>query len=607
MASCVPKYMVEKFAKDVRSGKVNVDKLMKAKNSEARRDILRLAFEDKANLINADVEKALTLKNKEAGVDRWLQKAQGLAPDGKPLKETDRSMQGKIQRAGDLLTPENEDAYLEDLVARKLGMAISPENTSKLFELSNKLEEKEVGTIPYGEAFIELNEFMKEAKIKRKLTAVESIMENTAEAISTLTRGIKTAFDVSALGRQGGAYIGTKEWRSAAKNLVSGPLGGQGYIMSEEAMRDLKIRVYSSPHAKILLKNAKHLGLTMFGDKLSDREEASGSKFNKSIPLISHSTRAYEGFLNDLRSARMETLLNEFDALGDHPLMNDAEMQADLAKSISAATGRGSLGPAEKMSSSLATILFSPKWVASRYLFVANPIIKRDFSENLLGKATPASIEARKALGRTMGLAASLMGLALGASLLTDEDDDLHVEVDPRSSDFGKVKVGNVRFDVTLGLGAYITLLTRLLPTFIPFMEPKTKDLYTGKVKELSGRQRTSLLTAFGVNKSSPLTGVMVDYFRGHDFNYNDVSDQSLGERGKYLFNALVTPLIASETIEAYKESTDGKVSKEVMAALAFGAGQFGISTSSYKVKPKKKKKKKKPYKPFKGGLSGLR
>ena len=114
------------------------------------------------------------------------------------------------------------------------------------------------------------------------------------------------------------------------------------------------------------------------------------------------------------------------------------------------------------------------------------------------------------------------------------------VDFDPRSANFGKIKVRNTRFDVTGGMGSIITLAARLITH-------STKSSITGKVKPLnekdaSGKPKFGATTMdevfvdFLSNKASPAARVALDYGKGQTF---EGEPPTLGQTAR----DLVTPL----------------------------------------------------------------
>jgi len=141
------------------------------------------------------------------------------------------------------------------------------------------------------------------------------------------------------------------------------------------------------------------------------------------------------------------------------------------------------------------------------------------------------------------------------------------VETDPRSADFGKIRVGDTRFDFTGGMASLATLASRLVTM-------SSKSSTTGKVSKLNsgayGSQTgVDVFVNFTENKLSPLASVIKDILKGKDFNNNPVSVG--GE-----LNNLLTPL----PITTYQELSNNPRSANVLLSMI--ADGLGINTNTY-------------------------
>jgi hypothetical protein len=141
------------------------------------------------------------------------------------------------------------------------------------------------------------------------------------------------------------------------------------------------------------------------------------------------------------------------------------------------------------------------------------------------------------------------------------------VEKDPKSSDFGKIKVGNTRFDVTGGKGSMVTLASRLITN-------STKSSTTGIVSKLGTGEygaptRGDVIYNYFENKLSPTYSVIKDLTTGEDFQGNKPTP--LGE-----LSNLLTPIIITNYAELAKDPNSADI---VLAMIAEG---LGISTTTY-------------------------
>lgn len=314
---------------------------------------------------------------------------------------------------------------------------------------------------------------------------------NVAANILNLPRALMSSFDLSAPFRQGLFLVASKPfWNSFASMFK--------YFGSSRAFKGLMSEIQSRPTFDLMQESK--LALTDLEYNLSNREEAFMSQWAEKIPLAGHvvraSSRAYTGFLNKLRADTFDSLVNEYHENGID-LNNDPKALHDIASFVNNATGRGSLGKLNNAVPLLNNIFFSPRLIASR-VNLLNPVYYATLSPIVRTRAI-------KSLLSTGAVVMTVLGLAKAAGL--------QVEDDPRSSDFGKIRAGNVRYDIMGGFGQYLTLAARLVAN-------QTKSL-DGQVDNLGGRfgarTRLDTLINFGLNKEAPVASFVTDYLRGTD------------------------------------------------------------------------------------------
>jgi hypothetical protein len=208
---------------------------------------------------------------------------------------------------------------------------------------------------------------------------------------------------------------------------------------------------------------------------------------------------------------------------------NSPELYKGLARFINNATGRGGLGPLEQSAQVLNTAFFSPRLIASR-LNLINPVFYTKLPKEV-------RIMALKDMAKLVGFGASILGLAAAAGA--------QVEKDPRSSDFGKIKVGNTRWDMWGGFQQYARIFAQL-------MSGQTKSSNTGEVYDLKGdkfpyKTRLDQLGSFFRGKLAPVPGLAVDLLAG-----KNVVGQEIDPVNKAY--ELFVPMIAQDIQDAWKE-----------------------------------------------------
>lgn len=551
MAFClIPKYAT-KFKEALKSGEINPDKLVSMSSDERRAYLEPFVGEFNAKFANTLFESKLLLKNQQMGLITWAKKLGGIT-------ESSRSdLISKIEKLGTALTPTNEKGFLSDIVEQRLGTRISSEEAKTITDLTSKMKSLYDTKLPnweqpkeYWQTKQQLMSYMRDITPQFDTSTAKGKINSVVENALSIQRAIKTGFDLSAALRQGAALFGTKEWIGAFKRMFE-------YAKSQTAIDRLETEILSNRYSEYALKNKRALGLTLLGEKFTQREEQFAAKITEKIPFLKGSERAFTGFLNDLRFNRFVNILNNLEKVGKGITENQEAMKS-LAEVIGASTGRGTLGAAEGAARSLATVLFSPRWVASRVQMITNPLLKSGV----------ARTEAIKSLARLAGIAVSVLGMAKMAGL--------GVETDTRSSDFGKIKVGTTRFDLTGGLGPYIVLLARGATL-------KTKSSITGRVQPLnSGKYGAptmlDVLTNFLMGKASPLAGIARDIMQGKSFSGQKVKVGLTKDFAEYVAQQLGEPLLASDSLQAF-QSASGGMGIGVAATLS---SLLGIGVNTY-------------------------
>lgn len=365
--------------------------------------------------------------------------------------------------------------------------------------------------------------------------------------VFNVPRSIMATFDMSAPLRQGVFFVGRpKQFLPAFGNMFK-------YFWDEKAYDGLIQNIKSRPTYP-LMREAK-LSLSDIGVGLSHREEAFMSNLPNKIPLfgsvVKASNRAYSGFLNKLRADSFDDLVNKAN-------MQGVEITPKVAKNIgefvSAATGRGKLpNSLEPATVALSNLLFSPRLISSR-LTMLNP--------QFYTKLDPFTRkEALKSLFTFSGTASSVLSLASlgGAKVVTDMN----------NADFGKIKVGNTRYDILGGFQQYIRLASQLITG-------KSVSSTTG-VPIIAGEgykapTRLDLVGRFAESKLAPVPSFVKDILRGKTFKGENLSvTDEVAKR--------FVPLVIQDMNQLYKERGFEGIGMSIPSI-------FGVSVQTYSPTP---------------------
>jgi len=535
---CLTKELAENFKQAIVSGKIDIDKLSNMSSAERRQFFSVTLGERNAKEVNALLESKLLLKNQRLGMVNWAKQITGM----KELTKTD--LISKIGRMDRILNPVNEKEFLQDLASKRLGTSVTTEEAKKIMELSDKIKSLEnfkvtEERIAYGRAKIDLSDYV---------NSLNPATANWFTNIAGVPRALMASLDLSAPLNQGWGMLSRKQFYTSFASMFK-------YATSEAALKNLQADILTRPNFKAAKKAG--LRLTDLGGNLEKREEQFMTTLLDKVPGIKGSQRAYTGFLNKLRMDVFDDLVKKAGINGED-IGIGSDVLEDLAKVVNNFTGGARVGRLEGAVPALNALFFSPRKITST-LNILNPVnyIKPSISPT----ARKAAI--RNLVGSS-AITASLISLA---SLLGAEKP----EIDPRSSNFGKIKVGDTRLDMTGGNSTYTILLSRLLSSSTKNSEGQIKSL-GNKMGETSagGLVGNSLRYKLSPNASLLLDILTKSNAMGEPKNIS----QSVMDRFK--------PMFLNSLVELFESDTDGKF------GLAMGA-LFGGGLNTYTVLPTKK------------------
>lgn len=365
----------------------------------------------------------------------------------------------------------------------------------------------------------------------RKQKVIDSIKE-----VLSLPRAIWSAYDVSAVARQGGILTLGTDPRVTARQI------GEMFraLASEKEARRIDTLIHERPGFE--LGRAAGLELTSLDAHLGKQEEAIRSLLSDKIPGIQASNRAFISFVNMQRSEAFDTMVR---ALPGTPTIESARA---IAHFVNVATGRGHAKTLAPAMTPLSTVLWAPRLLLSRFQFLAgDPLVR----------GTPATrrIVAKQYAKTLVGIAA-VYGLAklFGAK----------VGDDARSSDFGKIIVGGSRIDPLAGLSQVTVFVTREATGESVSLSGKVEPI-RGKDVPYGGSNGFDVLTRFGRSKLTPLLGAASNVIAGEDFTGQPATLESEAKKA-------FVPLSFGDIYRAMK--TEGAPKGAALGILAmFGMG----------------------------------
>ncbi|MEA3224507.1 MAG: hypothetical protein U9Q07_01045, partial [Planctomycetota bacterium] len=213
--------------------------------------------------------------------------------------------------------------------------------------------------------------------------------------------------------------------------------------------------------------------------------------------------RAFRSFLNTMRADLFDYMKNSVEASRPGTWSeSDAKVIANAANIFS---GRGHLSH----SVGWGRVFFAPRWVWSTVKVATGvPAWKGD-------SATRKAV-AKVYVRATLGMAAAHILRNAILSLMAGDDDEHEprVELDPRSSDFMKTRIGETRIDSGRGIGQLVTLTARVA-------KGETKRS-TGEIVSIRGEDvpygagdTREVIHRFIDTKLAPLPSAVFDYMAG--------------------------------------------------------------------------------------------
>lgn len=565
MKFCLPKKIKDNFLEAVTTGKLNPDDLAKLTTEERRAVIEQYVGSKASQDVNTIFEKKLLLKNQNEAMIGWVKEVAGLK------EATRKDLLAKIERLGDVLTPAEEDKFLGDLVSEKLGTRTSLEDAKNIAKLAKEFQDAKANPNSgnrYGAAQIELNDYMNNLRLQNEAKTLKKTIgdfkanpfKEIGSSISDLAgfaKGVKASLDNSAIFRQGWKTMFTNPdiW---AKNAVQSfkdiakQLGNKA--TDDTVMKSIKAEIYSRANAR----NGIYEKLKL---DIGNLEEAYPTTLPEKIPIFGRvykaSETAYTGFLYRMRADIADQMIKKATEAG---VDLSVPMQAEsIGKLINSLTGRGKFSPKiEGATKELNTLFFSPKMLKANIDFLT--LHATDEMSQFARKQ--AAINLAKVLAGTTIIMATAEALHPGS-----------VETDPRSADFGKIRIGDTRYDISGGMGSIITLASRIGPALIG--QPiYTKSSTTKKLTKLNSgtygsKNGMDIVEDFGENKFAPLAAVLMQQINQKTFEGNKVT---LGSQ--------VRDLIAPLPIDNLVQSLNDPKADQVVAS--FIADGLGISTNTY-------------------------
>ena len=249
-------------------------------------------------------------------------------------------------------------------------------------------------------------------------------------------------------------------------------------------------------------------------------------------------------------------------------LTNDVEVKS-IGRLINVLTARGGSAKKEGRGSRIQNNIFwSPKMIMAQLETLTMPA----YAFNNPKFSAFASKQAGWNLIRIITGQAMVLYLA---SLIWPES----VEWNPTSSDFGKIKIGRTRYDISGGMSSLVVLASRVATLFTGDPRYKSTKGKTIHLNQSGWGKRTleDVVVEALRNKTAPLTGTFLDILRGSNFDGDPTSIKSITE-------SLFVPLPVENAFDVLNDMDD-MTAAQVMANILLESQ--GISVQQYYNKKK--------------------
>lgn len=460
----------------------------------------------------------------------------------------------------------------------------APKSQTRVFELDEEarnLEEEKRKIVDEFEYEKVKAELATESKLKK-------IGRTFIDALS-LPRGLTASFDVSAPLRQGIVLLSTQNPATSINQIgkmlafFAKPGSYEKWLAELKASKEYSLfkdsKLFISEQSPKL--EAKE---EMFANNLANKIPVLGEKLIpgtdiKGLQAYKRSEYAYAGFLNMMRA---ETFMQGVQALREqgYTFENNPKAYKDWAKYVNSATGRGNLNIGNQViSAGLASIFFSPSLIKARLEILG-------LSPAYYARLSPAvrAMAVKRTLS-FMGMMSTFLGLAAFLLSLNDDDDEdkNRVELDPRSSDFGKIIKGDTRIDLTGGTAIYYRTLAQ-------FFSMAKKNMTTKEIEKLGEKygDETSVdvLEKFFANKFSPFAAAV---YKKYGLTQYEKEKREFEQESKdNVFNRIGVPLIVQNlTVPMWMNDAEEIIKSNgvPMGTILVGGSLFGAGVQV--IKPK--------------------
>ena len=496
---------------------------------------------------------------------------------GKLSKEDETVVNDLIDRVEGKLEGKKLTSESIRRVKNYLGKDV-PENIKKdISEQVDAIIRARKNRIEFGNSKVALDKFIGSIKIGAEETFGEAFKRSKAEftgkvieETAAVTKTMLATLDNSFIGRQGikGLYRGfggLVTGNTKPMKIWLDAFGESFKILKKKGIDG--VDALDGVRAEILSRDNSMSGRYKKAKlDVGVIEEEFPTTLPERLPILGRaigaSNEAFTGAAYRMRADLFDMFIEKAEKNGVE--LTDEYLKG-LGTVVNSMTGRGKKGVGQ-LGRKTNISFFSPKFLQSNLDTLTAHIFDKEVPKAL-------KIEAGKNLASIIGGIGSIM-------MISNALKPGSVEFDPRSSDFGKIKIGNTRFDISGGMASIVTLVSRMFGGI--------KSSSTGTVKkstDFMGSDIGELLANFTENKLSPFAGTIVDLIKKENFDRDPLTVKAFKEDPAkvswMLAKGLIVP-IPMQNLQENLQRADGSI---VLAATLLDFIGVGSSTYSFEGK----------------------
>ena len=603
---CLIKEQAEKLKQAIKNGDFDPNKLAEMKSSQEARDYFaKIVGEENAKQVNLLYEKKLLLKNQEQAQLNFYREVLGDKKFQEYKEELAKQARDRAElRKQKVFSPKENERMLDEIAAdaysKKYDTEITLEQAQTITELGmdmkdarDKLGEDFGGTkqkitpesMDYGakktaydnyiaslEKNINERNLVNPLRTKGAIPKIEAVIEDARISVNfiadTSRKLVAGILDNSFWGNQGSVLLMDPKytgiwWKNLKKSITDIGYTLKSGIKQGEAIIDgAKAMTYAEPlYIDGTFENKGGIRLDIFKG-----EEEIPSVLLKKVPIAGRLEKAadvaYEVGAVRVRIDTAKKLYKMYEELGLD--IKDKDVRSGVNQQVNSMTGRGNIGRFEKVSKEINTMFFAAKYFKSTWDVSTAHIFDSRISPEI-------KLESAKSLLRILSTGAVITGMAYGLGKVFGQDDV--IELNPLSSDFTKIKVGDTRVGIP-----FITRMASIITLISRITAQKTKSSTTGITTNLGegygSKTGMDVFWDFTENKFSPLLSILRDLAAQKTFE---------GEKPTLINETLnsTVPMAGQQYAEIWKDKTIGDLLKAIYTVLAAG----GINFQSYSSK----------------------